>query len=114
MKFYDNLFELIISPQNLFSAWDKFKSDKRNKKDVQKFEWQLEENIFQLHRDLKSFNYKHGSYSSFYIHDPKQRHIHKATVRDRILHHAVFLIVNPIFEPTFIPNSFSCPCLRHK
>jgi len=45
---------------------------------------------------------------SFYVHDPKQRHIHKATVRDRVLHHAVFAILNPIFESTFISNSFSC------
>ncbi|MFA5987883.1 MAG: reverse transcriptase/maturase family protein, partial [Candidatus Paceibacterota bacterium] len=89
-------------------AWDKFKIDKRKKRDVQKFEWKLEENIFQLHRDLESGEYKHGVYSSFYIHDPKQRHIHKAEVRDRILHHAVFNILYPIFEPTFISNSLSC------
>lgn len=98
----------MISLENLFSAWDKFKSNKQEKPDVQHFEWQLEENIFQLHRDLKSRSYKHGAYSSFYIRDPKQRHIHKAIVRDRILHHAVFTVFNPIFESTFISNSFSC------
>jgi len=75
---------------------------------VQRFEWQLEENIFQLHRDLKYKRYKHGAYSSFYIHDPKQRHIHKATVRDRVFHHAVFKIINSVFEPTLISNSLSC------
>ncbi|MBT9171598.1 MAG: Group II intron-encoded protein LtrA [Actinobacteria bacterium] len=75
---------------------------------MQYFEWRLEENIFRLHRDLKSCNYRHGAYTSFYIRDPKQRHIHKATVRDRILHHAVFAALNPIFEPTFISNSLSC------
>jgi retron-type reverse transcriptase len=68
----------------------------------------LEENIFQLHRDLKNKTYRHGPYKGFYIRDPKQRHIHKATVIDRILHHAVFSVINPIFEPTFISNSFSC------
>ena len=73
-----------------------------------RFEWKLEENIFQLHRDLKSKKYRHGSYGAFYIHDPKQRHIHKATVGDRILHHAIFFVVNPVFEPTFIAHSFSC------
>lgn len=108
MKIYKNVFEKIISLENLFSAWDKFKSDKQKKRDVQRFEWQLEENIFQLHRDLEYRRYKHGAYASFYIHDPKQRHIHKATVRDRILHHAVFTALNPIFEPTFISNSLSC------
>ncbi len=108
MKIYKNIFNKIISLENLFLAWDKFKSDKQKKRDVQRFEWQLEENIFQLHRDLKYHRYKHGAYTSFYIHDPKQRHIHKAIVRDRILHHAVFSVLNPIFEPTFISNSLSC------
>jgi len=108
MKIYKNVFEKIISLENLFSAWDKFKSDKQKKRDVQQFEWQLEENIFKLHRDLKYRRYKHGVYASFYIQDPKQRHIHKATVRDRVLHHAVFTVFNPIFEPTFISNSLSC------
>ncbi|MFA4998810.1 MAG: reverse transcriptase/maturase family protein [Candidatus Paceibacterota bacterium] len=108
MKIYKNVFNEIISLENLFSAWDKFKSDKQKKRDVRRFEWQLEENIFQLHRDLKYRRYRHGAYTSFYISDPKQRHIHKATVRDRILHHAVFAALSPIFEPTFVPNSLSC------
>jgi len=108
MRIYKNAFEKIISLENLFLAWDKFKSNKQKKQDVQRFEWRLEENIFQLHRDLESRSYKHGIYTSFYIRDPKQRHIHKATVRDRILHHAIFATLNPIFEPTFIFNSLSC------
>lgn len=89
-------------------SWEKFKKGKRNKRDVAKFEFDLERKIFKLHRDLKDKTYKHGSYFGFHIRDPKVRHIHKATVRDRILHHAIFRILNPIFEPTFIPTSFSC------
>ena len=72
------------------------------------FELELERNIFDLYRDLKNGIYKHGPYKGFWIHDPKLRRIHKATVRDRVLHHAIFSVLNPIFEPTFIPNSFSC------
>lgn len=108
MKVYDNIFEKIISLDNLFSAWDIFKSDKRQKRDVQEFEWKLEENIFELHRELTSKKYRHGPYTSFYLQDPKQRHIHKARVRDRILHHAMFTVLNPVFEETFIASSFSC------
>ncbi|MFA6285036.1 MAG: reverse transcriptase/maturase family protein, partial [Parcubacteria group bacterium] len=85
-----------------------FKYDKQKKKDVRKFEWELEQNIFQLHRELRGCTYKHGCYSSFFIQDPKQRHIHKADVRDRVLHHAVFSVLNPIFEETFISGSYSC------
>lgn len=108
MKIYRHIFDQIISLENLFSAWDEFRKDKQNKKDVLRFEWQLEQNIFQLHRNLKNLAYRHGPYTSFYITDPKQRHIHKATVRDRVLHHAVFAVLNPIFEPTFIGRSYSC------
>jgi len=108
MKIYRDLFDQIISPESLFSAWDTFRSDKRNKIDVQEFEWRLEENIFKLHRQLADNTYRHGPYAGFYIRDPKQRHIHKATVRDRILHHAIFSVINSVFEPTFIPTSFSC------
>jgi len=108
MKIYKSLFEQIISPENLFAAWDVFKRDKLKKSDVMRFEWRLEESIFELYRELKNKTYKHGPYSGFYITDPKQRHIHKALVRDRVLHHAIFTIINPIFEETFVPTSFSC------
>jgi len=108
MKIYTDLFDRIISPENLFEAWESFKRDKRNKADVMEFERNLEKNIFQLHRSLKSGIYRHSRYYGFYIRDPKQRHIHKANVRDRVLHHAIFSVVNPIFEETFIATSFSC------
>lgn len=108
MKIYKNLFNNIVSAENLFSAWDKFKNGKRGKKDVQIFEWNLERNVFELHRDLASKTYTHGQYHSFKISDPKPRNIEKAKVRDRIVHHAIFQILNPVFEAGFIPASFSC------
>lgn len=108
MKTYKKLFDAIIAPENLFAAWDRFKQGKRGKLDVQEFERYLEQNIFKLYRELRDRTYKHDVYTSFYIQDPKQRHIHKASVRDRIVHHAVFRIINPLFEPTFISHSFSC------
>ena len=80
MKFYTNIFQKIISLENLFTAFDEFKKGKQNKKDVLAFEWQLEGNIFELHRQLKYHNYKHGVYSKFKICDPKPRVIHKAAV----------------------------------
>jgi RNA-directed DNA polymerase len=108
MKVYSTIFESIASPESLFGAWDAFRIGKRAKPDVGRFERHLEENIFDLHRSLIAKTYRHGPYQSFYIRDPKQRHIHKASVRDRVLHHAVFAALNPVFEPTFIPASFSC------
>jgi len=108
MKVYKDTFAKIISLENLFAAWNKFKHDKQQKLDVQRFGWRLEENIFALHRELVRRRYRHGPYISFHINDPKQRHIHKASVKDRVLHHAVFAVLNPVFEETFIPHSFSC------
>jgi len=108
MKIYRDLYRKIISVENLFDAWDMFKADKHNKPDVADLERHIEKNLFLLHRDLKNKTYRHGPYRGFYVRDPKQRHIHKAEVRDRILHHAIFWVINPIFEETFISTSFSC------
>lgn len=108
MKTYNNLFKKIVEAENLFLAWDEFKKGKTSKKDVLAFEWELEKNIINLSLELQNKTYRHGKYRSFYIHDPKQRHIHKAEVRDRVLHHAIFRSLNPIFEPTFINSSYSC------
>lgn len=108
MKFVKNLFPQIASLENLFTAWEEFKVDKRHKEDVQAFEFSVEQNLFRLHRDLISGRYKHQAYTGFYIRDPKVRHIHKAAARDRVMHHAIFRVLNPIFDKTFINNSFSC------
>jgi len=66
------------------------------------------DNILELHRDLINFTYHHGGYHAFNISDPKPRNIHKASVRDRLLHHAIYRILYPYFDRTFIADSFSC------
>ena len=64
--------------------------------------------ILALHRDLATKTYTHAPYQAFKIADPKPRDIHKATVRDRLLHHAVYRILYPYFDRIFIADSFSC------
>ncbi len=108
MKTFNTLYGLIISPANLLLSWERFKKGKRKKADVALFEYRLEQNLLELYRELKNGTYRHKPYYSFYISDPKVRHIHKATVRDRVVHHALFKMLNPLFEPTFINDSFSC------
>jgi len=61
-----------------------------------------------LHNELKNDIYNHSDYFSFYVKDPKLRHIHKACVKDRVLHHAVFRILYLIFDKTFIFDSYFC------
>lgn len=89
-------------------AWKKFREGKRKKYDVQLFERNLEDNLFNLHLQLKNKTYHHGFYSSFYINDPKLRNIQKVKVIDRILHHAIYRILYLIFDKSFIFDSYSC------
>ena len=98
----------IISLENLLEAWKEFVNGKRDKKDVQEFSLNLMDNIFSLHRDLINHTYNHGGYQAFKINDPKPRDIHKASVRDRLLHHAIYRILYPFFDKIFIADSYSC------
>lgn len=98
----------IISIENLFEAWREFVRGKKNKKDVQDFSLNLANNLFELHEELKNKMYKHSSYTAFNISDPKPRSIHKASVRDRLLHHAVYRILYPHFDKKFVDDSYSC------
>jgi retron-type reverse transcriptase len=101
-------FEDIICLENLLEAWKEFICGKKNKKDVQEFSMHLMDNIFLLHSDLINHTYIHGGYQAFKINDPKPRDIHKATVRDRLLHHAIYRVLYPFFDRTFITDSYSC------
>ncbi|MDP2641669.1 MAG: reverse transcriptase/maturase family protein [Candidatus Yanofskybacteria bacterium] len=101
-------FEDIIAIENLLEAWREFVRGKRSKKDVQEFSLRLMDNILALHSELANQSYRHGGYKEFNISDPKPRNIHKATVRDRLLHHALYKTLYPFFDKTFIADSFSC------
>ena len=102
------LYDEIISLENLFVAWKEFRRGKGRKRDVQVFEMHLEDHLFDLHQDLQNGTYRHGPYESFFVNDPKRRHIHKPSVRDRVLHHAIVRIIEPIFDRGFIYDSWSC------
>lgn len=94
--------------ESVFQAWDEFIIGKKKKADVVVFRRFLEDNLFELHRELRGKTYKHGGYKSFYIRDPKVRHISKACVRDRVVHHLVSNILEQIFDSTFYVHSYSC------
>ncbi|MCC7160457.1 group II intron reverse transcriptase domain-containing protein [Candidatus Nomurabacteria bacterium] len=105
-------FEKIISVDNLLLAWNEFLRGKRNKKDLQEFQLHVIDNLLFLHQDLKNKTYIHGGYYAFNISDPKPRNIHKATVRDRLLHHAIYRILYPYFDSKFIADSYSCRLMK--
>ena len=101
-------YEDIISIENLLNAWKEFSRGKKKKADVQIFESNLIQNIFSLRQDLIMKTYEHSNYEAFNISDPKPRIIHKAKVRDRLLHHALYRHLYVFFNKTFIADSFSC------
>jgi retron-type reverse transcriptase len=103
-----HIFDNIISFENLLKAWREFLCGKKKRKDVIFFSVNLLDNILSLHNDLKNKTYRHSDYSAFKINDPKPRDIHKANVRDRLLHHAIYIILYPYFDKKFIFDSFSC------
>ena len=106
--FHEGTFAEIASLDNLFLAWKNYCKGKRSKGDVKQFEFRREDNIFQLHTDLVTGQYQPGSYQQFRITDPKPRVISKAPIRDRLLHQAIYQILYPEFDRTFIFDSYSC------
>lgn len=105
---FSHSFDAIISIENLLEAWKEFKRGKTKKEEMQIFQLRLMEHILALHQDLRNKTYRHGPYKHFRISDPKPRDIHKASVRDRLLHHALYRQLYPFFNRTFIADSFSC------
>ena len=105
---FTHTYNTIISIENLLEAWREFKVGKTKRNDVQEFEMSLMRNIITLHNDLASKTYFHSVYIPFNISDPKPRNIHKASVRDRLLHHAIHRKFYPFFDRVFTHDSYSC------
>lgn len=101
-------YDSIITVENLLFTWEKFLCGKRNKKDVVQFQSELATHIVGLYTDLKNKTYTHGPYEAFNVSDPKPRNIHKATVRDRVVHHLIYKELYPYFHKRFIFDSYSC------
>ena len=93
--------------ENLQTAYRKASRGKRGHPNVAAFEYRLEDNLLQLQHELETKTYEPGEYHSFYIHDPKKRLISAAPFRDRVVHHALCNIIEPIFERTFIFDSYA-------
>lgn len=102
MKTHKNIYSQIYSKKNLVLAWKKARKGKTQKEYVIEFEDKLIKNINDLHRELKEELYFPMNLESFILRDPKTRRISKSQFRDRIVHHALCNIIEPIFDKTFI------------
>src|SRR3989338_5009433 len=107
MKTYNNLYEEICSINNLANAWRKAKKGKTKKDYVIEFKQNLRENILQLRKELLEQTYKPEQLVTFILRDPKTRKISKSHFRDRIVHHAICNIIEPIFDKIFIYDSYA-------
>lgn len=93
--------------ENLLLAFRKASRGKRGHPNVAAFEYRLEDNLLQLQRELETQTYIPGTYHSFYIHEPKRRLISAAPFRDRVAHHALCNLTEPLFERSFIYDSYA-------
>jgi retron-type reverse transcriptase len=107
MKRFGNLWQEIISFENLLIAAQQAQRGKRFRPNVLEFNYQLEPNLWTLQAELLDRTYQPGEYRSFKIFEPKHRLISAAPYRDRVIHHALCNVIAPIFERTFISDSYA-------
>jgi RNA-directed DNA polymerase len=104
---FSDLYPRIADFANLWYAYRAAACGKRTKTEVARFEFHVEERLLELEHALATRTYRPGAYRSFYIRDPKRRLISAAPFRDRVVHHALCQVIEPIFERTFIADSYA-------
>lgn len=107
MKKHKNLYEQICSFKNIDGACRKARAGKRSKSEVSLFEFNLEKEMLKIQQELIEESYTPGSYREFYITEPKKRKISAAPYRDRVVHHCLFNVIGPIFEKSFIYDTYA-------
>ncbi len=108
MKTYNHLFEKVCSFENLYLAYLKARKCKRYKAEILRFGYNLEENLLRLKEELLNRTYQHGGYREFVVNDSKKRLIRAAPFRDRVIHHALCNIIEPVFDKGFVYDSYAC------
>lgn len=104
----EDLWSEVVSFPNLLLAFRRASKGKRKRADVARFGLNLERELFDLRAELATGEYTPGSYRQFTIYERKPRIISAAPFRDRVVHHAVMNVVEPLLDPTFIPHSYAC------
>jgi retron-type reverse transcriptase len=101
------MYTQLCSWDNLLLAYRNAARGKRGHANVAAFEYHLEYNLISLQEELQSFSYRPGDYTSFFVHEPKRRLISAAPFRDRVVHHALCNLIEPLFEQLFISCSYA-------
>ena len=108
MKRHGHLFEQVTEYGNLLAAAHRARKGKRDRVEVARFVFDLEPNLLQLQEELRSGSYRMRPYRAFVIREPKRRRICAAHFRDRVVHHAVCAVLDPIFEACLIGDTYAC------
>lgn len=108
MKRGGNLYERIAEPENLRLAFIKATRGKRGKAEVIAYRSELEANLQALRNQLLAHDVDVGHYHFFTVHDPKERIICAASFPERVLHHAVMNVCEPVLERYAIHDSYAC------
>jgi len=94
--------------ENLNRAYLKARRGKNDTGEVLRFTYYLEPELLKLQRELREGTYQTGEYRNFVIHEPKERLISALPFRDRVVHHAIHNVIEPIFDGAFIYDSYAC------
>lgn len=97
-----------LSLTNIWKKWYRFKQGKRRTKELEYFQYFLEENLYQLHFDLNNGKYKHGEYYKFIVKENKRREVFVANTRDKVVHRVAYEYLVKIYDETFIFDVWSC------
>lgn len=108
MKRTSSLFEKIVSYENIRLAYLKARKGKTSKKSVRNFARNVNENLFLVQKNLTSNPPVLSKYTQFKIFDPKERTISVVPFLDRVMHHAIINILEPVFERQFIFHTYAC------
>jgi retron-type reverse transcriptase len=108
VKRLGGLFDRMASFENLLAAFERAAKGKRDRTAVATFFRTREEEICRLRRELLDGSYRPGGFRGFTIYDPKERDISVPPFRDRVVHHAVIGVLEPVFEARFDRDSYGC------
>ena len=109
MNRHGNLWRQVVSFKSLLHAAKLACKGKRFRPAVAAFHFNQERELWKLHEELEKKTYRPGVYRSFFIYQPKKRQISAAPYRDRVVHHALVNVLEPIYERSFIFDSYALP-----
>lgn len=108
MKRFGNLFDIALSPESLYQGYLDAAKNKRSSRSCYQFERHLGAQLADLHRELHDGSYQPRPYNTFQVYEPKPRLIYAPAFRDRVVQHAIYRVIRPIFDATFVAESFAC------